>query len=202
MTTTRIRRRLSAVCLMLGTGTWLVFADSTAQSQLPNTVLEPSEKAFLRIQGVSGESTDPGHEGWIDIASFSYGLTRPADDAAPLDAPPLPANRRGLSLVKNADRATGLLYLHCNNGRPIEEVVLEVTRTTEHGITVQEYRLRDVIVTSIQTSGGTRSGARATETVTLHYRSVEWTYLRLDPLTGGIISEVAMQWSLAAGDTP
>jgi type VI secretion system secreted protein Hcp len=202
MTTTHVRRRLSAFCLVLGAGTWLVLSDNTAQSQLPGRTLEPGEKAFLHILGISGESADPDHEGWIDIASFSYGLSRPAGDPTALDLAPPPATHRGLSLVKNADRATGLLYLHCNSGQPIEEVVLEVTRTTEHGITVQEYRLRNVIVTSIQTSGGTRSGGQATERVTLHYGSIEWTYLRLDPATGGVISEVAMQWNRAGSDTP
>ena len=195
--TTHMRKRLSAACLMLGTGTWLVLSDSTAQTQLTSDTLKPGEKPFLHIQRVSGESTDPDPEGWIDIASFSYALSRPVGDPTAPDATPPPVTHRGLNLVKSTDRATGLLYLHCNSGQPIEEVVLEVTRTTQHGITVQEYRLRDVVVTSIQTSGGTRSGIRPTENVTLHYGSVEWTFLRLDPVTGGVISEIAMQWSRA-----
>ncbi len=201
MKTTRMRTRLSAACLVLGTGTWLVLSD-TARSQLPTPLLEPSEKVFLQIRGIEGESADPDHQGWIDIASFTYGLSRPPGDPATIGEPQPPANHRGLTLVKGADRATGLLYMHCNSGRPIEEAVLEVTRTTEHGISVQEYRLQDVVVTSIQTSGGTRSGARATENVTLHYASVEWTYIRLDPVTGNVISDVAMQWDLTGSDTP
>jgi type VI protein secretion system component Hcp len=107
-----------------------------------------------------------------------------------------------LNFVKTADKATGVLYMHCNSSRPIEEVVLEVTQTTEHGVIIQEYRLQNVVVTAIQTSGGTRSGARATENVTLHYASVEWTYVRLDPITASVISEVAMQWDLAGGTQP
>lgn len=201
MKTARMRTRLSAACLVLGTGTWLVLSD-TARSQLPAAPLEPGEKVFLRIQGIEGESADPDHQGWIDIASFTYGLSRPAGDPTAIGEPQEPANHRGLSLIKGADRATGLLYMHCNSGQPIEEVVLEVTRTTEHGISVQEYRLQDVIVTSVQTAGATRSEARATESVTLHYASVEWTYVRLDPVSGSVISEVAMQWDLTGAGTP
>lgn len=201
MKTTHMRTRLSAVCLVLATGTWLVLND-TARSQLPAARLEPSEKVFLRIRGIEGESTDLDHQGWIDVASFTYGLSRPPGDPAAIDGPQEPANHRGLSLVKGADRATGVLYMHCNSGQPIDEAVLEVTRTAEHGISVQEYRLRNVVVTAIQTTGGTRSGARATESVTLHYASVEWTYVRLDPVTGSVISEVAMQWDLTGRGTP
>ncbi len=201
METVRIPTRLAAICLVVCTGSWLVFG-SAAQSQFPAARQEPSERVFLRIQGVDGESTDRDHPGWIDIASFTYGLSRPPIDPMAIDGPQPPANHRGLSLVKYADRATGLLYMHCNNGRPIEEAVLEVQQTTENGVSVQEYRLQEVVVTTVQTSGGTRSGARATENVTLHYASVQWTHVRLDPVTGSVISEVAMQWDLAGTPAP
>ncbi|NLZ07406.1 MAG: type VI secretion system tube protein Hcp [Phycisphaerae bacterium] len=201
MKTVRIPTRLAAICLVACTGSWLVFG-SAAQSQFPAARQEPPERVFLRIQGVDGESTDRDHPGWIDIVSFTYGLSRPPIDPMAIDGPQPPANHRGLSLVKHTDRATGLLYMHCNNGRPIEEAVLEVLQTTELGVSVQEYRLQGVIVTAVQTSGGSRTGARATENVTLHYASVQWTHVRLDPVTGSVISEVAMQWDLAGSPAP
>ena len=37
-----------------------------------------------------------------------------------------------------------------------------------------------------------------TERLTLHYESIEWSYLTLDPDTGSVISEVTMQWNQAA----
>ena len=199
MKAVRMPTRLAAICLVVCTGSWLVFG-SGAQSRPAALWHEPSQRVFLRIHGVDGESTDPDHPGWIDVASFTYGLSRPPTDPTAIDGPPQPANHRGLSIVKSADRATGLLYVHCNSGQPIKEAVLEVLQTTEHGISVQEYRLQDVNVTTIQTSGATRPGTRAIEHVTLHYGSVRWTHAQLDPVTGSVISEIAMQW--AAGPTP
>jgi len=32
---------------------------------------------FLRIEGVPGESAQPGHAGWFEISSFSWGMTQP-----------------------------------------------------------------------------------------------------------------------------
>ena len=39
--------------------------------------------AFLKLDGVRGESTAPGHQGWMDLASFSWGMyTGPVTTAA------------------------------------------------------------------------------------------------------------------------
>lgn len=32
---------------------------------------------FLNLDGVTGESTDKAHLGWIEIASFQFGVTSP-----------------------------------------------------------------------------------------------------------------------------
>lgn len=38
--------------------------------------------AFLKIDGVKGEATDSGHQGWIEVASFSWGVSNPTGSAA------------------------------------------------------------------------------------------------------------------------
>jgi type VI secretion system secreted protein Hcp len=142
---------------------------------------------FLRIQGIEGESTDGGYEGWIDVDSFTYGVSRPAGSTAP-------ANHRGFTLNKAVDKATPYLYLHCSSGRPLGEVVLEIVRTTADEISIQEYQLHNATVTSINTSVGANA-TRASERLMLSYESITWTYLKVDPANGGVISEVTVQWN-------
>lgn len=38
--------------------------------------------AFLKIDGIQGEAADPGHKDWIEIYSFSWGVTNPSTMAA------------------------------------------------------------------------------------------------------------------------
>ena len=192
MRTTRMHTSLAAVSLALIAGIWLGL-DRPARSQ-SDAGLEPAVGVFLKIQGVKGESTDSGHPGWIDVASFSYGLSRSTDGASP-------ARHQGLTIVKDVDKATPFLYLYCSTGQSLDEVVLEVTRTTDEGVSVQEYRLRNATVTSIHTAAGA-DASRAVERLTLHYEAIEWTYVRADPATGSVVSEVTMQWNPAAEAQP
>jgi len=37
---------------------------------------------LLKLEGVKGESTDPGHQGWIELASFSWGVSNRTGSAA------------------------------------------------------------------------------------------------------------------------
>jgi len=185
MKTMCLSTRLAMASLLVAAGVWLTL-ETTAQSQSPGR-FEPTIAVFLKIQGVEGGATDSAHPGWIDVESFTYGLTRPADGAEP-------ATHRGLSIVKDIDRATPFLYLHCSSGQLIEEAVLEITRTAPDGVCIQEYRLRNARVTSVSAATG-RDATKATERLTLHYGSVEWTYVKVDPLTGSGVSEVAIQWN-------
>jgi len=190
METTRIQSRMATAKAVLAVGLFAALAEM-AQGQ-PPTRVTPVVEIFLEIDGVEGAVVGNGHQGWIAVDSFNYGISRPvgADEKA---------DHKGLTLVKSVGRASPFLYMHCSSGRPLEEVVLEITRTAGDDVSMQEFRMRNVTITSVQTSAS--SGAkRATERLTLHYESIAWTYVRVDPITGGVISEVTMQWDLTAGD--
>ena len=141
---------------------------------------------FLQVDGVEGEVLGSGRAGWIAVDSFNYGITRPvgADEKA---------DHKGMTLVKSVDRASPFLYLHCSTGQVLEEVVLEITHTTADYVGVQEFRMRRATITSMQTSGSTGNKG-ATERLTLRYQAIAWTYVRIDPVSGSVISELTMQW--------
>lgn len=190
MRTTQISRRPVGVGVVLPIGVLAILA-MVAQGQSPRRA-EPVVGVFLKIDGIEGQAADSAHQGWIAVDSFSYGISRPAGSSEE-------ASHKGLTLVKGVGKASPFLYLHCSSGRPLDEVVLEVTRTAGDDVSVQEFRMRHVTITSIQTSGS--SGARqATERLTLCYKSIAWTYVKIDPITGSVISELTMQWDLTEGD--
>ena len=191
MKTKKIQLRATGTLLVMSTLVWFVFT-TTAQHPPIADRIEPTVAMYLKISGVNGEVTEPAYEGWITVDSFNYGLSRSARRSD--GSRPDPANHRGLTIGKGADKATPFLYLHASTGEPVEEVVLAVVRTTADSHSVQEYRLSNALVTSVQTGGTRNANARGAEKVTFSYQAIEWAYVRSDPLTGRLASEVAVQW--------
>jgi type VI secretion system secreted protein Hcp len=200
MKTTQFPMRLVAASLILITGAWFVLK-TTAQSHLPPAPVDPAVEMFLKINEFEGESQDSAHGGWIDVASFQYSVSRPAGRPA-TGEPREPANHQGLTITKGIDKATPLLYRHCSSGEPLDNVVLEINHTTPDGQIIQEYRLRNAVITSTQTAVGPNPGSRSLEKVRFSYESIEWTYVKIDPATGRVASAAAMRWDLSANEEP
>jgi type VI secretion system secreted protein Hcp len=86
--------------------------------------------AFLRIDGIKGESTDDRHREWIEILSFSWGCSQQAG-ASQVGSGGRSSGRTDfadLAIVKPLDAATPLLFKACAKGEHIKEVVGETIR--------------------------------------------------------------------------
>ena len=190
MRTIQIHGRPVGTCSVLLTGLLAILA-TTVQGQPPRRA-EPAVEIFRKIEGIEGQAADSGHQGWIEVDSFSYGVSRPVGATEM-------ATHKGLTLIKGIDKASPFLYLHCSNGRALDEVVLEITRTVGDDVSIQEFRLRRATVTSVQASAAT-GAKQVTERLMLCYESIAWTYIKVDPVKGSVISEVTMQWDLTGDD--
>src|SRR5690349_18824643 len=83
------------------------------------TTMASGQGIFMLISGVPGESTAPGHSGWIDVLSMSHGLSR---------LPAGVANHQDMAFLKRLDSTSPLLYDYVNTGTVIPTVQLEFTR--------------------------------------------------------------------------
>ncbi|UCD50522.1 MAG: type VI secretion system tube protein Hcp [Phycisphaerales bacterium] len=175
-------RRAARIALVAGS---FFFPNAAVRGQSPERT-DPEVEIFMKIDGLKGPVVDRDHQGWIAVDSFNYGISHPVGAEGKAD-------HKGLVLVKAVDKVSPLLYLRCTNGQPLDEVALEITRTASDDVAVQLFRLGQATVTSIQVSAHS-GGKQATERVTLRYESIAWTYIKMDPDTGSVISEVTMQW--------
>ncbi len=83
---------LLAAALALGalTLTAAVSADRTGSAET-DSLARPAAaaNAFLRIEGIEGGATRAGHENWIEVVSFNYGLapalSRPVEPEPPAE---------------------------------------------------------------------------------------------------------------------
>jgi type VI secretion system secreted protein Hcp len=152
--------------------------------------------AFLQIDGIPGESTDEKHKDWIEVLSYSHGVSqsgagsRSSGGAATSGR----CNHQDFSIVKTLDKASPELNLYCCNGKHIKKMTLELCRATGDKQPYMDYLFEDVIISSISIGGG--GGGIPTESVTFNYGKVEWVYVETDHETGKKLGQVKKWWDL------
>jgi len=143
---------------------------------------------FLKLAGIDGESTDKAHPNEIVTLAFSQGVTStitPAGGSATFS---------DFSITKTVDKATPLLYLTAAQGKHISQAVLTVRNSGATPFDFYQIILTDVMISSVQSSGS--AGAdRPTETLTLKYAQIEWTYTPQNP-DGTAGMPVVATWNL------
>ena len=157
--------------------------------------------AFVKIEGVPGESTDEKHKDWIEIHSYSCGVDQPASATASsvgsLSAER--ANFRAMVITKPLDKASPKLAQGCASGEHYPKVTLELCRAGGDKQPYMEYKLTDAMVSSCA-PGGARNGDDSVplETISFTYGQIEWKYTQTKVAGGAGSGNVAAGWDLKA----
>jgi type VI secretion system secreted protein Hcp len=148
--------------------------------------------AFLKIEGVDGESTDSTHTAWIEIDSFQSGMVVISNQP--------PAQFSPLLLRKRIDKSSPLLAKACASGQHIAQVKLNLVRTTPKRVRFYQVSMQDVLVSSMSASGTTGDSALP-EAVEFLATSWSWSYTEFEN-DGRPLQDLSFQWDLAqnAGD--
>lgn len=153
--------------------------------------------AFLKVDGCPGESTDDAHKEWIEVLSYSLGVTQPnspTSTAGSMSAER--ANFHPFTIVKTIDKASPKLALNCASGEHFKEVKLELCRAGGDKQKYMEYKMTDVMVTSFRPGGHSSGENLPLEEVSFAYGKIEWKYTSTDPSTGKAKGDVAAGWDL------
>ncbi len=154
--------------------------------------------AFLKIDGIPGESTDDKHSEWIEILSFNHGITQPISvtRSSAGGATAERADHQDFSITKFLDKASPKLALHCCDGTHIGEVKLELCRAGGDKLKYMEYKMSNVIVSSFSPSGSPGAEDLPVEQVAFNYGKIEWTYTQQKRADGSGGGNVAHGWDL------
>lgn len=134
---------------------------------------------FLSIAGIPGPATN----NQIVVAAYSFGLSNPTGRASFQD----------LAITKALDITSPVLALDCANGRLLANAVLTVVHPIT-GNALYTVTLNQVSITSDQVAGSTSTPS---ETITLHYTYISWTYQQLDGSGNPVGSPVTHYWNVA-----
>jgi type VI secretion system secreted protein Hcp len=155
-----------------------------------------SADMFLKIDGVDGESTDDAHDKWIEVQSYSLGVSQPVSGVSATGGRTGGrADFQDLAIVKTIDNATPDLNIKCAKGEHIPKVELELCLATGDKHTFMKYTLEDCIVTSISPGGSAGGETKPLENVSFAYGKIKWEYTPIDH-TGAPGSATDRAWNL------
>jgi len=163
--------------------------------------------AFLKIDGIPGESADKVHKDEIDLVSFSWGETNTGQATAGGGG----AGRsvaQDFHFVHHVDKATPLLFFACASGQHIKTATLTCRKaggTTTTGAAAAApakpgeflvIKMTDIIITSFS-EAGVSADDRPEDSVSLNFVQMEVDYTPQSP-TGANGTTIARAWNFRA----
>ena len=155
--------------------------------------------AFLKIDGLSGESTDDKHKEWIEVLSFQHGMVQPSSATASSSGGGTTerVQMHDLSITKLTDKASVALFQACASGKHFKTVTLEVDRAGGDKLKYMEIKMEQVVISSVQV-GGSHGAGEPTESVSFNFGTATWTYTQQKRTDGSGGGNVTGGWDLTA----
>jgi type VI secretion system secreted protein Hcp len=154
--------------------------------------------AFLKIKGIDGESQDSKHKSWIEILSYSFNASQPSGGGRSGTGAPGGArvNMSDLVVTKQLDKTSPKIFLQVCNGKPIDEITLELCRATGDKQKYLEVKMTDVLISNWSHGhAGKGDDSVPSETFSLNCGEIEWIYTATDQKTGKAAGDVKAKWS-------
>jgi type VI secretion system secreted protein Hcp len=157
--------------------------------------------AFVKIDGIPGESTDDKHKDWIEVLSFNHGLQQPASVTASSAGGGTAerVNHADLQITKHIDKASPKLHENCCTGKHLKDVTIELCRAGGDKLKYLEIKMEQVIISSVSPAGIPKGDdGFPTESVSFNYGKIKWTYTQQKRADGSGGGNVTGGWDLTA----
>lgn len=156
---------------------------------------------FMKFEGgdvkVEGESRDEKHPKWVEIESWTHDIRQPRSATASTAGGHTAERCEHGEMVftKDIDSTSPSLWLACSQGNTFKKVTIEFFRASgKDPVKYLEIILNNAMVGSVSPS--VVGEGLPTETFTLKYASVKWTYAIQD-IDGKKGASNPQMWSLS-----
>src|SRR6267143_983565 len=102
--------------------------------------------AFLKLDGIPGESRDAKHKGEIDILSFHWGVTQTRARRGLADV-------QDFSVTKFLDKSSPLLFASACHGDHIKQAVFTLRKAGGSPTDFYKVTMQDVLITRVAPGG-------------------------------------------------
>ncbi len=146
---------------------------------------------------IEGESTIDGHAKEIDLLAVQHSISLPVTFDKSGNSRTRGRSQHGdIAITKYLDKASAKLLEACSKGVDLGKVQIYYARTLEGKTEVfWEMELSDVYVSSVSNSSA-KGGDLPSESVTLNYTAIKWTYSMFNN-QGSKDGSVSAGWDLS-----
>jgi type VI secretion system secreted protein Hcp len=152
---------------------------------------------FIKIDGVSGESTDASHKNEIEVVSWSFGASSSASSTS-AGAGAVKAKAKTLSFASKISKASPYLHQYVYSGKNIANATL--TARGNGGFDYLKIKLSNVLISSYDAETPEDDLSRPMETVELKYDKIEVEYVPVSAM-GAAGSSIKAGWNVLSNKT-
>ena len=134
---------------------------------------------FLKLDGISGESTDTRHKGEIDVLGFSWGMSRAGSSGSGGGGGAGKAIFEDLLVVARTSKASPKLWQACATGQHVKTAVLACRKAGQAQSEFLTIKLTDVTITSYEIDGSDEE--LPLDQLALGFAKVETEFVSTDP---------------------
>jgi type VI secretion system secreted protein Hcp len=153
--------------------------------------------AFIKIDGIDGESTDDKHAGWIEVLSCDAKVSQQVSHTASSSggASAEKADFSDFRFTKQMDKASPKLAMFCAAGSHLDSVLVEFCRSGTEKVTFMQYKMTNCMISEVAMVAGAAAGTELpTEEVCINFGKIEWCYTVQKRQGGGPAGNVAGGW--------
>ncbi len=130
---------------------------------------------FLKIDGIDGEAQDEKHKNEIALTSYSMGAVNAGTGGSNMGSGSGKALVRDVQVSMVVNKASPNLFIACCTGKHFATAWLYVRKAGEKALEYETIKLTDVFVSSFAKTTD-KDGAMATDSVSLNFAKIEYTY--------------------------
>jgi type VI secretion system secreted protein Hcp len=132
--------------------------------------------AFLKIEGIPGESQDSKHKDEIQLLSFSFGETQAGTMAFGGGGGAGKVQMQDFHFMMNVNKASPTLFLACADGRHIKQAILTARKAGKDQQDYLKVTFGDLLVSNFQTNGDAHANSLPVDSISLNFATIEIVY--------------------------
>ncbi len=132
---------------------------------------------LLKIKGIDGESTQDGHDKWIEVQSFSWGESNGGSAGTGSGLGSGKVSMQDFHFVCDYGISSPKLFLACATGEHIGDAELHIRKAGGKQEVFVVWKFTDIVISSYQTGGSGAGGSPLpTDQVSFNFTKIEMEY--------------------------